>query len=133
MTTLRQTLQSRRRRRNREAGMTLVEIMIVVVIMALIATGVAVALLPRYEKAQIDATTSNIGTLRSAITLYLVDNPGQCPSMADLVEGEYVDSHTSTTDSWDNEFEISCEGRNFSVASAGPDGQFGTEDDIGGE
>lgn len=119
-----------RRRRQREEGMTLVEIMIVVVIMALIATGVAVALLPQLERAQIDATTQNVSALRSAVTLFKVDNPGDCPTVDDLVEGEYIDSHTETTDAWDNDFEISCDGRNFVVSSAGPDGQFGSEDDI---
>ena len=48
----------RRGLRRREQGMTLVEIMIVVIIMALIATAVGVAVLPRLKQAN-TATEEN--------------------------------------------------------------------------
>ena len=38
----------------RQEGMMLIEIMIVVIIMAMIATGVALAVIPRLEKARIE-------------------------------------------------------------------------------
>ena len=46
------------RRRHRE-GMTLIEIMIVITIFAMIAGGVAVALLPQLEKARIKTTKTD--------------------------------------------------------------------------
>lgn len=117
-------------RRIREAGMTLVEIMIVIVIMALIGTGVTVALLPQLERASIKTTEDAVQTVRRAMTLYRVENPRDCPDMQDLLDGEYIDASTSTTDAWDMDFELSCEGRDVYATSAGPDGQFGNDDDI---
>lgn len=120
-----------RRHQNRAfEGMTLVEIMIVIVIMALIGTGVALALLPRLEQAQISDTETAIQTVRGALTMYRAENPSSCPSMDDLVEGEYIDSGRRIQDAWELDFEIDCDGRRITVTSAGPDGQFGTEDDI---
>lgn len=118
-------------RRRKVEGMTLVEIMIVVIIMALIATAVGVAVLPRLEKARVDSTRTDAQAIRSAVTLYLGENPGgDCPSVDDLVEGGYLDSSKRTTDAWDNDFIVECEGDNVTVISAGPDGKRGTEDDI---
>ena len=117
-------------RRVREAGMTLVEIMIVIVIMALIGTGVTVALLPNLERASIKTTEDAVQTVRRAMTMYRIDNPRECPDMQDLLDGEYIDSATSTKDAWDMDFELSCDGRDMVVTSAGPDGQFGNDDDI---
>lgn len=118
-------------RRRREEGMTLVEIMIVVIIMALIATAVGVAVLPRLKQARIDSTRTDAQSVRSAAVMYVSENPGgDCPSVADLVDGGYLDSSRRTADAWDNDFSIECEGDDVVVVSAGPDGEMGTEDDI---
>lgn len=121
----------RRHSRRRREGMTLIEIMIVVIIMALIATAVGVAVLPRLQKAREESTRTDAQAIRSAVTMFLGENPGgDCPGMDDLVEGGYIDRSKRTTDAWDNDFVIQCEGDNVVVASAGSDGQMGTEDDI---
>ena len=123
--------RNRRRARRKQEGMTLIEIMIVVIIMALIATAVGVAVLPRLQKAREESTRTDAQAIRSAVTMYLGENPaGECPSMDDLVEGGYIDRSKRTTDAWDNDFVIQCEGDNIVVASSGSDGQMGTEDDI---
>lgn len=111
--------------------MTLIEIMIVVIIMALIATAVGVAVLPRLEKARVDSTRADAQTVRSAAIMYVGENPGgACPSMEDLTEGGYIDRNKRTADAWDNPFSVECEGDDVVVVSAGPDGQMGTEDDV---
>lgn len=118
-------------RKRREEGMTLVEIMIVVIIMALIATAVGVAVLPRLKKAREDSTRTDAQSIRSAVVMYLSENPsGSCPSTQDLAEGGFLDANKRLADAWDRDFQIECEGDNVSVASSGADGQFGTEDDI---
>ena len=89
-----------------------------------------VALLPNLERASISATEDGVEVVRNAMTMYRLDNPRDCPDMEDLLDGEYINSTTSTTDAWDMDFELSCEGRNLYVMSAGPDGQFGNDDDI---
>lgn len=116
--------------RNRQEGMTLIEIMIVITIFAMIAGGVAVALLPRLEEARIKSTKTDAQALRSAVMLYVADNPRGCPTVEDLVNERYLDGSKRTADAWDTDFQISCEDGDIAVFSAGPDLEFNTEDDI---
>lgn len=131
---LRKRIARRRRSataRLRREGMTLVEIMIVVIIMALIATAVGVAVLPQLNRARVDATRSDAQQVQSAAVLYLGQEPGaDCPSVSDLVEAGVIDRTRRTTDAWDHEFVVECEGDDVYVISSGADGQMGTEDDI---
>jgi general secretion pathway protein G len=122
--------QEGRTRRRRQEGFTLIEIMIVITIFAMMAGGVAVALLPQLEKARIKTTGTDAQGLRSAVMLYVADNPRGCPTVEDLVSERYLDATRRTTDAWDTPFQISCEDGDISVVSAGPDLQFNTEDDI---
>jgi general secretion pathway protein G len=122
----------RRRRLRRTEGMTLVEIMIVVIIMALIATAVGVAVVPQWRKSQKRQTLTDAQAVKAGVLLFMTDNNG-CPSgSAELQEEGYLDRSKRATDAWDNEFQVECEGDDIYVVSAGPDGQFGTEDDIDG-
>jgi general secretion pathway protein G len=109
-----------------QRGVTLIEIMIVVIIMALIATGVAVAVIPQMEKSRIQTARSDVAAIRSAVQLYLAEHPSGCPTVENLKEGRYVDRSKRTTDPWDNDFVIVCiEGDDPEVFSMGPDGQEG--------
>ena len=115
----------------RQQGMTLIEIMIVVIIMAMIATGVAVAVMPQLDKAKIKQAKSDIGAIRTAVQLFLAENSNKCPSVQDLQEERYLDKGKRSTDPWDRDFVINCPaGDDPDVYSPGPDGQEGTEDDI---
>jgi len=125
----------RMRRRSRPGlaspGMTLVEIMIVVIIMALIATGVAFAVIPMLGEARSTQTSTDMRVIQGAVTLYMVHH-GNCPeSVSALVEDGRLSSSARSTDAWNNEFTIICEGEIEPViVSGGPDGQVGSEDDI---
>jgi type II secretory pathway pseudopilin PulG len=110
--------------------MTLIEIMIVIFIIAMIGTGVAVAVLPQLQKAQIKSTQVDAQALRSAVMLYVADNPRGCPTVEDLVSERYLDGSKRTADAWDTEFQVTCEDGDVAVISAGPDLEFNTEDDI---
>jgi general secretion pathway protein G len=123
-------LRQRRDRHRLTEGMTLIEIMIVITIFAMIAGGVAVALLPQLEKARIKTTQTDAQGLRSAVMLYLADNPRGCPTVEDLVSERYLDGSRRTADAWDTAFQISCEDGEIMVMSAGPDLEFSTEDDL---
>ena len=48
----------------------------------------------------------------------------------DLVEDAALDSSKRTTDAWERDFQLECSDGNINVVSAGPDGQFGSEDDV---
>jgi prepilin-type N-terminal cleavage/methylation domain-containing protein len=126
------TLAAQRRLRRRAAmqGMTLIEIMIVVVIMAMIAAGVGFAVLPQLERAKKQDTEAAVETVRAAVQLYIATNNAECATIDQLIEDKVLDRSKSTTDSWDRAFRIECDGTEISVTSAGPDGEFDTEDDI---
>lgn len=63
--------------------------------------------------------------------MYVAENPGgPCPEVRELTGQGYLDSTRRTADAWDQPFAIVCEGGDVRVSSAGPDGVFGTEDDI---
>lgn len=118
-------------RRRRREGMTLVEIMIVVIIMALITAAVGFAVLPRLQEARIEQARTDSLAVRSAVELYLAQDPSaDCPSVSDLVDERILNASTRTTDPWDHEFNVECDGDEIAVTSDGPDGQPGTEDDI---
>jgi len=109
-----------------ERGMTLIEIMVVVVIMALIATGVAVAVVPQLRKAQVKTTCVRLNDIGAAAELYMMDNT-DCPSMDDLK----ADLKGDPDDSWNNEMKVECPNEDeIIVISAGRDGSFGTDDDL---
>ena len=118
-----------RRPRRRLEGMTLVEIMIVVIIMALIATGVAVAVIPRLREAKVNTTRTDLGVLRSAAEQYYMAH-NDCPPNLQALVPDYLSSSGHQVDAWNNPFTIECDGTEVIVTSGGPDGQTGTEDDI---
>lgn len=119
-------------RRAAARGMTLVEIMIVVIIMALIATGVAFAVIPMLGQARIEQTRTDLRVVLQATTIFMAQNRDRCPaSVAELVEDGQLSRSARTTDAWGNDFSIQCEAGSEPVAmSPGPDGQEGTSDDI---
>jgi len=117
------------RRLSRE-GMTLIEIMIVVVIMALVATGVSIAVIPQLNKAKIKNAKAAVQTVRSAVGVYMATNNAECATVQQLIDDKVIDKSTSSKDPWEHEFKIECDGTEITVTSAGPDGEFGTADDV---
>ncbi|QHL90847.1 type II secretion system major pseudopilin GspG [Sphingomonas changnyeongensis] len=61
-------------RRSAEHGFTLVELMVVIVIIGLLATIVAVNVLPAGDKAAMEKARADIATLEQALEMYRLDN-----------------------------------------------------------
>ena len=117
-------------RRLRQEGMTLVEIMIVVIIMAMIATGVTVAVLPALGDAKGDLAQSNVGAIRAAAEMHMLRGR-DCPGSVDeLIESTRLPNSTQVNDPWGTPYRIQCSGPNITVTSAGLDGEFDSEDDV---
>ena len=53
-----------------------------------------------------------------------------CPTLSALGESGYLPAEARTDDAWGTRFRIACSGTSASVRSAGPDGRFGTKDDV---
>lgn len=123
------TVLRRARRRNRRLGMTLIEVMIVMVIMALVATGAGFMILPQLQKAKVKQTQTDAKTIASAAEMYMAESD-DCPTVEALIADKILNSKLNTKDAWDNDYQIECTEDGPAVRSAGPDEQFGTEDDI---
>lgn len=115
--------------RRAQAGVTLVEVLIVVAIMAMIAGGVAFALLPQAQKASIKTARQNAMELKKMVELWVMDSPGECPSVSQLKKDKLL-AKESGKDPWGKTYKIKCEGNDIYVSSAGPDQKSGSEDDI---
>jgi general secretion pathway protein G len=61
------------RRRNRQAGVTLIEMLVVVVIITLFASYVGMRLWPQADKARVTAAKAQIGSFMSALDTYKMD------------------------------------------------------------
>lgn len=118
-------------KRSMERGVTLIEVMIVVVILGLIASGVAVAVFPKFKEAQKNTTRTSAMELRRATEMWRGTHGGDtCPTVETLKADKAIDTATKATDAWDVPFKITCEDDETIISSSGPDKKDGTQDDI---
>lgn len=131
-------------RRKARQGFTLVELMVVIVIIGLLATVVAINVLPTQDKAMIGKARADISTLEQAIETYRLDNltfPDAQSGLQALTappaglarperyrEGGYI--RRLPEDPWGNAYQYrrpSAHGGPFDVFSYGADGKEGGE------
>lgn len=143
MTQPKQAAAARRRKR---AGFTLVELMVVIVIIGLLATVVAINVLPSQDKAMVGKARADIAVLEQALETYRLDNltfPEDSQGLQALVaapsglarperyrHGGYV--RRLPEDPWGNPYQYrrnSAHGGQFDVWSFGADGREGGEGD----
>ena len=119
-------------------GFTLIELLIVVAIIGILA-GIGVpAVTGHIENTRKTAAKTSVDNIEGAIASsmiaknkstpptdlkVLIDDNGDDPPFLNGGEGALYDP-------WDTEFKLEVKGKRFVVISAGPDAQFGTEDDI---
>ncbi|UCG74184.1 MAG: type II secretion system major pseudopilin GspG [Chromatiales bacterium] len=129
------------RRRTRQSGFTLIEIMVVVVILGILAALIAPNVISRIDEAQITKVKQDIRALESALKLYRLDNfryPTTDEGLDALVtppndpnarwpEGGYLDR--LPRDPWDKPYAYLNPGNQgeYDVYSLGRDGQQGGE------
>lgn len=132
-----------RRRRRREAGFTLVELMVVIVIIGLLATVVVLNVLPAQDRAQAEKARADISVLEQAVESYRLDNMGFPQGEAGLQalvsapqgltrpdryrEGGYI--RRLPDDPWGNPYLYRQPGEHglFDIYSLGADGRPGGE------
>ena len=134
----------RRSRRARRAGFTLVELMVVIVIIGLLATVVAINVLPSQDRAMVEKARADIAVLETAVETYRLDNltfPSAGDGLQALVApprdltrperyrpGGYI--RRLPEDPWGNPYQYrrpGIGGRAFDIYSLGADGQEGGE------
>ncbi|MEN9579886.1 MAG: hypothetical protein RJA70_2895 [Pseudomonadota bacterium] len=116
--------------RKRHAGVTLVEVLIVVAIMAMLAGGVAFAVLPRMAETRVKTAKQGAQQIRSIVQIWQTENGAECPSLSQLKKDGFMDKGGNTDDPWNTPFSLKCTGEDIVVSSSGPDKKRGTQDDI---
>jgi general secretion pathway protein G len=146
MTAYNHSRQNGVRRRDR-AGFTLIELLLVLAILVVLASMVVTMFGGTQEKALKDAAKGQVGIFKSAVNLYKFhtrDYPAELDGLttkpedsnvADRWAGPYLDTVKVPLDPWDHDYKFIAPGKHnpdsFDVWSMGPDGQDGTDDDIG--
>lgn len=133
--------------KNKQRGFTLLEVMVVIVILGILASMVVPNLMGNKDKADQQKAVSDIVALENALDMYKLDNsiyptteqgldalvqkPSSSPEPRNFREGGYV--KRLPQDPWRNDYLLLSPGENgkIDIFSAGPDGQPGSEDDIG--
>lgn len=128
-------------------GFTLLEVMVVIVILGILASMVVPNLMGNKDKADLQKAVSDVIALETASKFYKMDNykyPSTEQGLEALVEetdieplpkrfpeGGYIPRLPK--DPWGNEYILLFPGENsnLDIFSPGPDGEAGTEDDIG--
>lgn len=117
-------------RRAVSRGVTLIEILIVLAIVGLIAGGVAVVAVPKYQESQKNQAKIDARTIHPVAEKYKVDHPGQCPTVEQLRAEKELSAASKITDPWDTPYKIVCGDEDLYVVSFGPDKKENTNDDI---
>jgi len=131
----------------KQRGFTLLEIMVVIVILGILASLVVPNLMGNKDQADHQKAVSDIVALENALDMYKLDNsrypttdqgmtalvtkPDSEPVPRNYKSGGYI--KRLPTDPWQNEYQLLSPGEHgaIDVFSVGPDGQAGTDDDIG--
>ena len=122
----------------KDAGFTLIEILLVVVIIGMLAAVALPRLGGRVGQSQVAAARAGVGAVSTAIDLYETDNGKLPESLQNLItkgnepnwNGPYLRKAEGLKDPWGHEYQYSKQGSEYTVASAGPDGSFGSADDV---
>lgn len=133
------------RNRANEDGFTLIELLVVIVIIGLLATIVAINVLPAGNQARVTKARADIATLEQALEQYRLDNltypsstdglnalltpPPGLPAPERYRQGGYI--RKLPDDPWGRPYLYAAPGRKgaFDIYSLGADGQTGGEAD----
>ena len=141
-------MDKNKKERNHQRGFTLIEIMIVIGIMSLLFALVGPNVIGLFGDAKKKAAALQIGNYRTALDAFYVSNgfyptnnqgglealikkptTGRIPE--NFPDKGYLKKTTIEKDPWGKDYIYTCEnGNDYTLYSAGPDGQDGSEDDV---
>lgn len=118
------------------AGFTLVELLVVVAIIGILGTIAIQNVKSHIDKTNETAAKATVQSVSEAVTSYYIAKKKMPSDLNKLIEGTDDDpailegGEGALLDPWENELKYEQHGKRFVIISAGPDGEFGTEDDI---
>jgi general secretion pathway protein G len=121
------------KKRNRQAGFTLIEILIVVMIIGLLASFVAPNLIGRYERSKEEIAKAQVEMLSSGVLSFKLDLNRYPTTLDELLKstdpkwrGPYLSKQTLPQDPWGKDYLYKVPGDHgaFDLYSLGPDGTF---------
>ncbi|MFT5758244.1 MAG: general secretion pathway protein G [Alteromonadaceae bacterium] len=128
-------------------GFSLLELMVVIVILGILASMIVPNLMGSTDRANVQKAVSDITTLETSLSMYKMDNynyPTSEQGLESLVTETDIDPlprrfpedgyvKRLPNDPWGNAYQLLNPGEQskMDVFSMGPDGEAGTEDDIG--
>ena len=131
-------MNKQEKRTAREAlrqGFTLIEILVVVAIIGMLGAVAVPAYMSHLKEARVETARELIKSVETALNMYSMKHGGKYPDSLEaltqetddeevLLQGDYVDP-------WGQELKYEKQGKKRPLlTSAGPDEEFGTEDDI---
>ena len=136
-----------KKRKLKQSGFSLLEIMVVIVILGVLASMVAPNIMGNKEQADKQKAVSDIVALENALDMYKLENnfypstqqgldalvtkPTGSPEPKSYRDSGYI--RRLPEDPWGTDYLLVSPGEfgSVDIFSAGPDGQAGTDDDIG--
>ena len=119
-------------------GFTLVELLVVVAILGILGAVAVTNVTGHIESTRKTAAKTAVDNIKGAVTTWMLSHKkAQPPSDLKVLVDANGDEEPALDggegaliDPWDTEFKIETKGKKFVIISAGPDTEFGTEDDI---
>jgi len=119
-------------------GFTLVELLVVVAILGILGAVAVTNVTGHIESTRKTAAKTAVDNIKGAVTTYMLNKKKATPpsDLKVLVDASGDEEPAldggegALMDPWDTEFKIEVKGKKFVIISAGPDTEFGTEDDI---
>ena len=119
-------------------GFTLVELLVVVAILGILGAVAVTNVTGHIESTRKTAAKTAVDNIKGAVTTWMLSKKKSTPpsDLKVLVNADGDDEPAldggegALVDPWDTDFKIEVKGKKFVIISAGPDTEFGTEDDI---
>ena len=117
--------------RKAEQGFTLIEIMVVVGIIGLLVAVLIPNVTGKMNEARIASARVQIKNVEEALVAYSMKHGGKYPDSLEALTQEDALLQGGVEDPWGTPIQFEKRGKKRPlITSAGPDGEFGTEDDL---